>query len=107
LFWSRPLKQHNRGDHSAAREQAERQGEGGSHGRRDRHIVAGYTKGITLSEGSQASPVCPSDKGSVKMTLGFNHLPSYMKNLLDDKKKFTNTLKNYFLVNSFNSLKEF
>jgi hypothetical protein len=37
----------------------------------------------------------------------FNHLPSYMENLLDDKKKFKNTLKNYLLVNSFYSLKDF
>jgi hypothetical protein len=35
------------------------------------------------------------------------HLPSYMKNLLDDKKQFKNTLKNYLLVNSFYSLKDF
>jgi hypothetical protein len=37
----------------------------------------------------------------------FNHLPSYMKNLLYNKKQFKTTLKNHLLVISFYSLEEF
>jgi hypothetical protein len=37
----------------------------------------------------------------------FNHLPSYIKELLDNKKEFKNILKNYLLLNSFYSLKDF
>jgi hypothetical protein len=37
----------------------------------------------------------------------FNHLPSYIKELLDDKIQFKNILKNYLLSNSFYSLKDF
>jgi hypothetical protein len=37
----------------------------------------------------------------------FNHLPSYIKGLLDNKKEFKNILKNYLLLNSFCSLKDF
>jgi hypothetical protein len=29
----------------------------------------------------------------------FNHLPSYIKELLDNKKEFKNILKNYLLLN--------
>jgi hypothetical protein len=37
----------------------------------------------------------------------FNHLPCYIKELSDDKIQFKNTHKNYFLSNSFYSLKDF
>jgi hypothetical protein len=37
----------------------------------------------------------------------FNHLPSNIKDLSDDKKKFRTALKNYLLMNSFYSLEEF
>jgi hypothetical protein len=37
----------------------------------------------------------------------FTHLPSYIKKLLDNKKEFKNILKNYHLLNSFYSLKDF
>jgi hypothetical protein len=34
----------------------------------------------------------------------FNHLPSHIKRLSDDKNHFKNTLKNYILINSFYSM---
>jgi hypothetical protein len=34
----------------------------------------------------------------------FNHLPSHIKRLSDDKNNFKNTLKNYLLINSFYSM---
>jgi hypothetical protein len=37
----------------------------------------------------------------------FNHLPSYIKILSDDKNHFKITLKNYLLINSFYSLNDF
>jgi hypothetical protein len=37
----------------------------------------------------------------------FNHLPSHIKELLDNNKKFKNILKNYLLLNSFYSAKDF
>jgi hypothetical protein len=37
----------------------------------------------------------------------FNHLPSYIKRLSDDKNHFKNTLKNYLLINYFYSLNDF
>jgi hypothetical protein len=37
----------------------------------------------------------------------FNHLPSYIKELSDDKIQFKNILNNYLLSNSFYSLKNF
>jgi hypothetical protein len=37
----------------------------------------------------------------------FNHLPSYINELSDDKIQFKNILKNYLLPNSFYSLKDF
>ena len=37
----------------------------------------------------------------------YNHLPTSIKNLLDDKNKFRNALKNFLLHNSFYSLEEY
>jgi hypothetical protein len=37
----------------------------------------------------------------------FNHLPSHIKRLSDDKNHFKSTLKNYLLINSFYSLNYF
>jgi hypothetical protein len=37
----------------------------------------------------------------------FNHLPSHIKRLSDDKNHFKNILKNYLLINSFYSLNDF
>jgi hypothetical protein len=37
----------------------------------------------------------------------FNHIPSHIKRLSDDKNHFKNTLKNYLLINSFYSLNDF
>jgi hypothetical protein len=37
----------------------------------------------------------------------FNHLPSHIKRLSDDKNNFKNTLKNYLLIHSFYSLNNF
>jgi hypothetical protein len=36
----------------------------------------------------------------------FNQLPSFIKNLSDNKNQFKNTLKNYLLLNSLYSLKD-
>jgi hypothetical protein len=37
----------------------------------------------------------------------FNQLPSFIKDLSDNKNQFKNTLKNYLLLNSFHSLNDF
>jgi hypothetical protein len=37
----------------------------------------------------------------------FDHLPSYIKKLSEDKNQFKNTLKSYLLLNSFYSLNYF